>query len=72
MGMADPNNHDFTLTSDADILLDKASDNYAPKDDYFGNTRPSGKSADIGAYEYTSSTGNEYAPSAPQGLKVLQ
>jgi hypothetical protein len=54
--MIDPDNHDFRLTKDATFLVDKANGTYAPKYDYEGNTRPSGKS-DIGAYEYDPHSG---------------
>jgi hypothetical protein len=71
-GMTDPDNHDFRPTSDADILLGKASATYAPKYDYLGNARPSGDK-DIGAFENGAQLGeSESAPEPPQGLKVLQ
>jgi hypothetical protein len=72
MGMTNPRKHNFTLTSDAALLIDKASSKYASENDYTGNTRPRGGGYDIGAFEGKNSTTSQSKILPPSGLKVLQ
>ena len=50
-GMTDPENNDFTLTSNALYLIDKGISTQTHSYDYDGAPRPIGGSYDIGAYE---------------------
>jgi F5/8 type C domain-containing protein len=52
LGMTDPENNDFTLTSSATYLIDKGIADNAPDEDFAGTPRPYGGGYDIGAYEF--------------------
>ena len=70
LGMTDPDNHDFSLTSSASDLIDKGDATYAPNIDYAGNARPLGTKHDIGAYEYTTQNAPPAVPLPPQNVRV--
>lgn len=50
--MTDPVNNDFTLLSNASLLIDQGIATDTPSHDYLGNPRPYNSVCDIGAYEY--------------------
>ena len=52
----DPINSDFHLTQNSPCI-DAGTSNNAPNFDFEGNTRPQGNGFDIGAYEYSGTTG---------------
>ena len=54
LGMTNPENNDFTLTSSAIYLIDKGIADNAPDEDFAGTLRPYGGGYDIGAYEFPS------------------
>ena len=63
---------DFRPTAKALDLINKASANFAQKEDFTGTLR-SKTSSDIGAYEYTSqSSSPTNLPDPPKGLKVIE
>jgi hypothetical protein len=72
-GMKDPENNDFSLTSEARYLIDKGISNNAPAKDKNGRSRPQGVTYDIGAYESISKLSISYDTlQAPSGLTIIE
>jgi len=68
LGMKDPKNYDFSLTSSASYVIDTGKATKFVDQDYNNNPRPQNSLYDIGAYEYYPQS---FISSKPKNLKVV-